>query len=149
MVDKVKALEALKRHTQYINDCWVFTGSTSGRGYGQVRINNRLYMAHRLSAHIHKDFDLNDEEHFILHAIECKYRQCWNPEHLRVGTQKDNIKDSIAAGTFTGPQKSAEMRSRKVMCKRGHEFSRENTSYAAGKRRCLACHSLRQRKYNA
>jgi hypothetical protein len=139
-----EAINQLKKNTQYKEDCWVFEGSNNGHGYGQIRVDNKLYLVHRLSAHLYLGLDLNNENQRALHKPECKYKSCWNPSHLYVGTQQDNIKDSIEAGTFNGWKVSAENRRMAQVCKRGHEFTKENTYVLPnGKRRCKACRKVR------
>jgi hypothetical protein len=49
----------------------------------------------------------------------CDIPLCVNPEHLRLGTMKDNTYDMIS--------KKRDKNSRKTHCKNGHEFNEENT----------------------
>ena len=68
--------------------CWLFTGSTNNKGYGQIRCSGKTHLAHRISFEA-----LNGSAggKHILH--QCDTPLCVNPEHLWVGTQKDNIID--------------------------------------------------------
>ena len=71
-------------------DCWVWTGGTGNSGYGRMRINKKLYSPHRLMWEIYnKKLILNNME--ICH--KCDNRLCINPEHLFMGTHRDNMKD--------------------------------------------------------
>jgi hypothetical protein len=54
----------------------------------------------------------------------CHNPECWNAEHLRAMTHAENMK-----------QRSE----RQTHCKRGHEFTPENTTITSGRRRCKAC----------
>lgn len=57
--------------------------------------------------------------------------------NLRWGTRADNMRDAIAHGTHH--------QSSKTHCKRGHEFTPENTqTNDAGHRRCRTCTRARQ-----
>ncbi len=78
-------IELIPFHT-----CWEWTGCKS-KGYGLFQINRRSVRAHRFSYKLYKgDFDENLK---ILHS--CDNPSCVNPDHLRVGTQVENIKDRV------------------------------------------------------
>jgi hypothetical protein len=70
------------------NGCWVWTGMKSKTGYGQVKRDGKFIFAHRYSYMLHKG-ELG--KLFVLHA--CDNRLCCNPDHLSLGTQKDNQQD--------------------------------------------------------
>lgn len=71
--------------------CWNWTGSTNPSGYGQLNDKGRLIRVHRVAAHIWKGLDLNDSKTCVLH--KCDNKKCYNPEHLYLGTKKDNSRD--------------------------------------------------------
>jgi hypothetical protein len=63
----------------------------------------------------------------------CDNRKCFNPDHLFIGTQKDNQVDSV--------RKKRHYNVRKTHCKRGHAYSPENTYITKrGGRSCRTCH---------
>lgn len=86
-------------------ECWLWTGGlTPDGGYGRFRSSPIGVMsAHRwsyLAAYRTAD------QPVIRH--DCDVRCCVNPGHLRIGTQADNIADTIARGNWaryarTGP----------------------------------------------
>jgi len=94
--------------------CWWWTGHLS-RGYGQFWIGNRgkgeRHQAHRLSWIIHNG-EIPDGMQ-VLHNCQNKghfedNRSCVNPEHLFLGTHKDNMADMVNKGhsdTSRGEQK--------------------------------------------
>src|SRR5437899_12916066 len=102
--------------------CWRWRACKSKSGYGKfsIRINGvaKSYRAHRFSMHIYKGFDLNSSE-LVLHKSICTTRLCVNPEHLYIGTQKDNVRDQVIEGIHH--------ESRKTHCTQEHEYSKENT----------------------
>lgn len=83
--------------------CWYWKANTSHNfGYGSFRINGKTYSSHRLalmfySGGIKDDLQANHK---------CNNPACCNPTHLYWGTQKENIRDSIIAGTKTDPPRN-------------------------------------------
>ena len=75
------------------NACWEWTGANNGR-YGQFWVNERLEQSHRVSWILH--CGEIPEGLFVLH--ECDNPSCVNPDHLFLGTQKDNMRDAVKKG---------------------------------------------------
>lgn len=83
--------------------CWIWTGAVYSNGYGTVfgvgpppRKKKRRTQAHRFAYQL-----LVGEipsELLVLH--KCDVRLCVNPEHLFLGTHKDNTQDCIRKGRF-------------------------------------------------
>jgi hypothetical protein len=76
-------------------------------GYGRFYFGNRRYPAHRM-AWVFKNGEI-PKGLFVCHA--CDVRLCVNPDHLFLGTNKDNIDDMIRKGR-NGPSLEALRRSR-------------------------------------
>lgn len=121
-----------------LTHCWPWLGPLTKDGYGtftpyQDGASTRTRLAHRWAY-----------EHFIgpvpagmvLDHL-CRTRGCVNPEHLEPVTQAENVHRGAA---YT-----------KTACKRGHEYTPENTGRTAKGRYCKACKALlaRQRKSSA
>ncbi len=75
-------------------DCLVWTGHRNRQGYGLVRIDNRVYLAHRVSYSmagrpLTADID-------VCHA--CDNPPCVNPAHLFPGDARINTMDSVSKG---------------------------------------------------
>ena len=80
------------------NGCWEWTGC-SDNGYGVARHGGRNWRVHRLSAVLHRikgwrDIDTN----VVLH--KCDNPICFNPKHLQIGTQWENIQDMKRKGRY-------------------------------------------------
>ena len=58
-------------------------------GYGMLQVNGKATLAHRISYEIHKGEI--PEGMCVLHS--CDNPGCVNPEHLHLGTQKDNARE--------------------------------------------------------
>lgn len=76
------------------NGCWIWNGALRKDGYGILKINGRCDGAHRYSYEISKGEIPTGL--FVCH--KCDVPSCVNPEHLFIGTQEDNMKDSVSKG---------------------------------------------------
>lgn len=76
------------------NKCWLWTGAVDSKGYGNKKWDGCFEKAHRVAWMI-PNYVIPDGM-YICHS--CDTRQCCNPKHLFLGTQKDNIHDMIKKG---------------------------------------------------
>jgi hypothetical protein len=73
--------------------CWLWTGGLNS-GYGQISVDLRPELAHRVSWILHHgslDGDL-----CVLHS--CDTPRCVRPDHLFLGTRADNMADCVTKG---------------------------------------------------
>lgn len=80
--------------------CWLWTGTVGNNGYGRIQVGSRRdgtgksAPAHVISYLIHRG--PVPEGHFVCHR--CDTPTCVNPDHLFVGTAKDNNDDARRKG---------------------------------------------------
>ena len=88
------------------NGCWVWTGAKLPKGYGFIKIprTRRQIYAHRLSFLI--SGRTIPEGMNVLHR--CDNPACVNPEHLFIGSQKDNLQDMAAKHRHLCGEKNTE-----------------------------------------
>jgi hypothetical protein len=73
--------------------CWLWEGSYVTGGYGQIRIGSTRVLAHHVAYQLFKG-EVGESK--VLH--NCDNPACVNPGHLRLGTQSENIKESVDKG---------------------------------------------------
>ena len=87
-------------------ECWIWIGSLNNARYGTTRWKSRPNLAHRVSWEIH--YGYIPEGMCILH--DCPNgdnKRCVNPNHLYLGTMKDNAIDRVTKkqhGIYTHPE---------------------------------------------
>lgn len=74
--------------------CWTWNSTKDQDGYGILGFNKKTLKAHRVSWQMHKGKIPNGLS--VLHI--CDNPECTNPEHLFLGTARDNLLDMIKKG---------------------------------------------------
>lgn len=71
--------------------CWLWTRATNIQGYGRFWDGEKLVGAHRFSWELHNGSI--PVGLFVLH--QCDVPSCVNPDHLFLGTHRDNSQDKL------------------------------------------------------
>jgi hypothetical protein len=127
-----------------LGNCWLWTGATSGNGYGSIRIKNVGYSTHAVAFFL-------EYGRFIEMPLEtrhqCDVRACVRPSHLLEGTRSENARDCRDRGRDKS-RREANSRRRgklsphgaKTRCPYGHEYAPGNLYFNKnGGRACRTC----------
>jgi hypothetical protein len=111
--------------------CWEWTGALHPSGYGYFSAKRRKsHRAHRYAWALL----VGEIPQAMTIDHVCRNKRCVNPDHFELVTAEENTRRSGSASAINA---------RKTKCKRGHEFTPENTyvQYNKGKagRLCRTC----------
>ena len=79
--------------------CWLWQRCRNNSGYGVATHGGKPWLAHRLACVLYRV-----KNHRYIHANvvlhQCDTPQCCNPQHLRIGTQRENNLDAKRKGRW-------------------------------------------------
>jgi len=85
------------------DECWEWQGALHGKGYGlfskRSATRSRAHRAHRIAIELSTGRPI-PEGLVVMHR--CDNPPCCNPDHLWVGTQHQNVRDSYERGNRNG-----------------------------------------------
>lgn len=140
MTVEERFLEKVRKVT---NRCWLWTGGKGKRKDGLMSgrfwMDGKLWMASRASWELH--YGPIPDGLCVCH--HCDNPLCVRPDHLFLGTQKDNMQDASRKGRIVSNGRPRTV----THCKRGHAFTEENTIIQArGYKQCRPCRNMMMRK---
>lgn len=134
------------------DECWVFKGSLRA-GYGRVSVKGKTFSAHRtvyellvgpIPVGMVIDHTCHNRDENCPGGRSCPHRACCNPRHL----DPTSVGENVLRGKGISAREAAQ-----THCKRGHEFTAENTYIHPphGGRDCRICKrdNLEQRRARA
>lgn len=139
--------------------CWQWIGGRlDPDGYGRLRVNGRLWKAHRYA---YENTRGPIPDGLVIDHL-CRNRACVNPDHMEPVTIAENVLrglDALRARRLaeidparvqlraSRPTGSPVPASERTACPQGHPYSEENTAYErSGARRCRTCRRTQVRE---
>ena len=116
-----------------LSGCWEWNGGRDWDGYAIFKVKGRSTRGSRFA---YEHFRCPIPEGFQIDHL-CRNPRCVNPLHLEAVTSREN---TLRGNTI--PAANAV----KTHCKRGHEFTPENTWTYRGLRYCRQCRRIRCRE---
>lgn len=115
------------------NECWIWPLSLSHNGYGLVKFDGKMQQVHRL---VYKLLVGPIPDDLTCDHL-CRVRNCCNPAHIDIITRVENTRRGNVG----------KWRGLLTHCKRGHEYSQENTyTDRNGYRVCNECRRISHRR---
>jgi HNH endonuclease len=90
--------------------CWHWTGALHKFGYGMMSDWPKVKRAHRVSYEIH----CGPIPDGLLVRHKCDNKICVNPDHLELGTKRDNARDAVERGQFKPKRKLTDKQIREI-----------------------------------
>ena len=93
-------LDRILKKVNKTDTCWLWNGKTQSDGYGEIwhPEKKKLATVHKLVYQFMKG--VVPETMFVCHT--CDVRNCVNPDHLWLGSNRDNIIDAAKKGRSGG-----------------------------------------------
>ena len=90
-----------------MSDCFEWHMTRNNKGYGVMTRGGKKFLAHRVSA----EMCIGPiDGKVVMHT--CDNPACVNPNHLVIGTQKDNMQDALKKGRMKIPDAKVYIKNR-------------------------------------
>lgn len=81
---------------QGANECWPWKNVRTRQGYGTKKVSGKWVYSHRMAY----EYAFGPIPDGLLVCHKCDNPPCCNPNHLFLGTGRDNVRDAISKGRW-------------------------------------------------
>jgi DNA-binding XRE family transcriptional regulator len=99
------------------NGCWIWMAARTQGGYGALWLDGEVKYAHRVVGVLFLALDENSGK-CVLH--ECDTPACCNPNHLRLGSHRENMLDATVKGRMSKKLQPADVMEIRRLRAEGH-----------------------------
>ena len=97
--------------------CWIWLGHVNSRGYGKVKMKGRDMYVHHIAWRKYNKRPI-PKGRVLMHS--CDTRRCCNPDHLKPGTHRANMRDMVRKG-----RAASRSNGRHASCKLGFRVAND------------------------
>jgi hypothetical protein len=144
MTSKSEQEKFWSRVSKSNGECWKWTGPTHPKmGHGMLRFGDKTCYAHRVAYALAR----GGIPVGLCVCHKCDTPSCCNPCHLFIATAAANNRDRHNKGRTKNLLERQAQRRNQTHCKRGHEYTLENTIRTTTQRMCRTCHTANSREF--
>jgi hypothetical protein len=131
--------------------CWLWEGACDKHGYGQLRFGQGGPGSLRYATHIALELAGRPVPPGRFACHTCDNPPCVNPDHLFIGSQKENMADCIAKGRASKPPTALKGQGRLTThCRAGHDLATRGVHVDRnGVQSCKVCRHLAKVAFRA
>ena len=126
------------------NGCWECGGWKNTRKYPSVKIDGKVYYAHRIMYQM--AIGPIPDGHFVCH--HCDNMLCINPCHLFCGTNAENLADAAVKNRFTHKLTVPEVHRIRQLCREGFSQTQVGAMFSINQSNVSRILSRERRRHN-